>query len=82
MNNEEMAIERLVRIETRIARIQEHLGLPTRMDAEDLQRLENASEQPPNKRLARIETRIFKLMEAMNLNPRTGRKYETQNYNR
>lgn len=64
---------RLIRIETRIARIQQHMGLPTRMDAEDLERLEFAQDQPTGKRLARIETRVFKLMEAMNLNPRTGR---------
>lgn len=65
---------RLIRIETRVARIQQHLGIPTRMDAEDLERLEFATDQPTGKRLARIETRVFKLMEAMNLNPRTGKK--------
>lgn len=64
---------RLIRIETRVARIQQHLGIPTRMDAEDLERLEFAQDQPTGKRLARIETRVFKLMEAMNLNPRTGK---------
>ena len=74
--NEELAVERLIRIETRIARIQEHLGLPTRMDNESLYHVEHASAQPLNKRLARIETKVFKIMEAMNLNPRTGRKYE------
>ena len=78
MTNEEMSIERLVRIETRIARIQEHLGLPTRLDEDDAYRVEFASKQPHYKRLARIETKVFKIMEAMNLNPRTGRKYETQ----
>lgn len=67
-------LPRLIRIETRIARIQEHLGLPTRMDNEDLQHLEHASDQPMGKRLARIETKIFKLMEAMDLNPRTGKR--------
>lgn len=65
---------RLIRIETRVARIQHHLGIPTRMDNEDLERLEFAQSQPTGKRLARIETRVFKLMEAMNLNPRTGKK--------
>jgi len=65
---------RLIRIETRIARIQQHMGLPTRMDAEDLERLEFAQDQPTGKRLARIETKVFKLMEAMNLNPRTGKR--------
>lgn len=65
---------RLIRIETRVARIQQHLGIPTRMDNEDLERLEFAQDQPTGKRLARIETRVFKLMEAMNLNPRTGKK--------
>lgn len=64
---------RLIRIETRLARIQQYLGLPTRMDAEDLERLEFAQDQPTGKRLARIETKIFKLMEAMNINPRTGK---------
>ena len=78
MNNDELSIERLIRIETRIARIQEHLGLPTRMDTESIERLEHASEQPLNKRLARIETKVFKVMEALNINPRTGRKYEAQ----
>lgn len=67
-------INRLIRIETRIARIQQHMGLPTRMDAEDLERLEFAQDQPTGKRLARIETKVFKLMEAMNLNPRTGKR--------
>lgn len=65
---------RLIRIETRVARIQQHLGIPTRMDNEALDRLEFASDQPTGKRLARIETRVFKLMEAMNINPRTGKK--------
>lgn len=65
---------RLVRIETRVARIQQHLGIPTRMDQEDLKRLEYADDQPTSKRLARIETRVFKLMEALNLNPRTGKR--------
>ena len=67
-------LPRLIRIETRIARIQEHLGLPTRMDAEDIERLEFASDQPVGKRLARIETKVFKLMEAMNIDPRTGKR--------
>lgn len=69
-------IQRLIRIETRVARIQQHMGIPTRMDAEDLARLEFAQEQPTGKRLARIETRVFKLMEAMNLNPRTGKPHD------
>ena len=78
MTNEELSIERLIRIETRIARIQEHLGLPTRMDNEALAHVEHASIQPLNKRLARIETKVFKIMESMNLNPKTGRKYESR----
>lgn len=76
MHDPDEFTSRLIRIETRVARIQEHLGLPTRMDAEDLERLEFAQEQPTGKRLARIETRVFKLMESMNLNPRTGKKYD------
>lgn len=72
MTPEELA--RIVRIETRVACIQEHLGLPTRMDRDDLAHIEAATEQPLTQRLARIETRIFKLMEAMSLNPRTGKK--------
>lgn len=73
MNHDEFT-NRLIRIETRVARIQEHLGLPTRMDGEDLARLDKASDQPVGKRLARIETRVYKLMEAMNINPRTGKQ--------
>lgn len=73
-NDSDEYINRLIRIETRVARIQEHLGLPTRMDNEDLKKLEHASDQPDGKRLARIETRVFKLMEHLNINPRTGRK--------
>ena len=73
MTDNDVLTARLIRIETRIARIQQHLGLPTRMDAEDLERLEFATDQPTGKRLARIETRVFKLMESMNLNPRTGK---------
>ena len=72
--NPDQQTARLIRIETRLARIQEHLGLATRMDGEDLRRIEYASEQPTNKRLARIETRLYKLMEAMDINPRTGKK--------
>lgn len=75
---EDTYLARLIRIETRVARIQQHLGLPTRMDEEDLARLELASSVPTGKRLARIETRVFRLMEAMNINPRTGRTYETR----
>lgn len=74
MNRDETSLERLIRIETRIARIQEHLGIPTNMVGEDVKRMEFASEQPVNKRLVRIETRIFKLMEALDLNPRTGKR--------
>jgi hypothetical protein len=50
------------------------MGLPTRMDSEDLTKSPFAAPQPMDKRLARIETRIFKLMEAMSINPRTGKK--------
>ena len=50
------------------------MGLPTRMDNEDLTKSPFAVPQPMDKRLARIETRIFKLMEAMSINPRTGKK--------
>jgi hypothetical protein len=74
MDDTDEYLARLIRIETRVARIQQHLGIPTRMDNEDLERLELAKEQPTGKRLARIETRVFKLMEAMDLNPRTGKK--------
>lgn len=73
MTDNDEFLQRLIRIETRIARIQQHLGIPTRMDNEDLDRLEFADDQPTGKRLARIETKIFKLMEAMNINPRTGK---------
>lgn len=73
MTDNDEFLQRLIRIETRVARIQQHLGMPTRMDNEDLERLEFAQDQPTGKRLARIETKIFKLMEAMNINPRTGK---------
>ena len=73
MTDNDEFLQRLIRIETRIARIQQHLGIPTRMDNEDLDRLEFADDQPTGKRLARIETKVFKLMEAMNINPRTGK---------
>lgn len=73
MTDNDEFLQRLIRIETRVARIQQHLGIPTRMDNEDLERLEFAQDQPTGKRLARIETKIFKLMEAMNINPRTGK---------
>lgn len=76
MNRHSPEVERLIRIETRVARIQEHFGMPTNMSAEDIYRVEHASWQPTNKRLARIETRIFKLMEALNLNPRTGKVHD------
>lgn len=74
MTDYEQFLTRLIRIETRVARIQEHLGLPTRMDTEDTNRLDTSPDQPIGKRLARIETRIFKMMEAMNINPRTGKQ--------
>jgi hypothetical protein len=67
-------LTRIIRIETRIARIMDVMGLPTRMDTEDLTKSPFATPQPMDKRLARIETRIFKLMEAMSINPRTGKK--------
>lgn len=71
-------LPRLIRIETRVARIQQHLGLTTRMKDEDLQRLEFASPEPTGKRLARIETRIYHLMEALDINPRTGKRNDTK----
>lgn len=67
-------LARLIRIETRVARIQQHLGLPTRLSLDDAERLELSGDLPTGKRLARIETRVFKLMEAMNINPRTGKR--------
>lgn len=67
-------LPRLIRIETRLARIQESLGIPTRMDQEDLKRLEFSQDQPVSMRLMHIETRLCKLMEIMSLNPRTGAK--------
>jgi hypothetical protein len=72
--NQDQHLTRIIRIETRVARIMDAMGLPTRMDAEDLTRSPYAAPQPMDKRLARIETRIFKLMEAMSINPRTGKK--------
>ena len=71
--------ERLVRIETRLAAIQEHFGLPTKLDHRSQVFVDFASEQSTNQRLARIETRLYKLMQSLNLNPKTGEKYETQN---
>ena len=76
MTNDELSIERLIRIETRIARIQDHLGLPTRMDPKDVYDSKFASARPINRRLADIETGVYKLMESMNLNPKTGKKNE------
>lgn len=67
-------LTRIIRIETRVARIMDAMGLPTRMDTEDFTKSPFAAPHPMDKRLARIETRIFKLMEAMSLNPRTGKK--------
>ena len=67
-------LTRIIRIETRVARIMDAMGLPTRMDTEDLTKTPLAASQPMDKRLARIETRIFKPMEAMSINPRTGEK--------
>ncbi len=72
--HEDHYLTRLIRIETRVARIMEVFGLPTRMDWEDLTRSPLAVPQPMEKRLARIETRIVKLMQAMNINPKTGEK--------
>lgn len=63
---------RMVRIETRLARLQENMGLPTRMHPEDVAQSPYNDDAPTNVRLMRIETRIFRLLEAMNLNPRTG----------
>ena len=73
-DQEDHFLNRVIRIETRIARIQDALGLPTRMDTEDLSKSEFNTPKPLDKRLARIETRIYKLMQSMNINPRTGKK--------
>lgn len=72
--DQDVFLARLIRIETRLARIQQHMGLPTRMDSESTEKSEYAREQPIGRRLARIETRVFKLLEAMNINPKTGQQ--------
>lgn len=64
---------RLVRIETRLARLQEHLGLSTRLTPEDVQQSPMNDRESLNARLIRLETRVFRLLEAMDLNPRTGK---------
>lgn len=63
---------RLIRIETRIAKLQEHLGLPTRLSPEVVQASPFNDGSDPDFRLMRIETRIFQMLEALNINPRTG----------
>jgi hypothetical protein len=71
----EQYLNRLIRIETRLARLQTHFGMDTRIDSLDADRQQIAeTDQPPGQRLSRIETRLFRLMESMNLNPRTGKK--------
>jgi len=72
MNEIEPDMARLIRIETRLARIQTNMGLPTRINPEEVPMSEFAVPVPLNIRLARIETRIYRMLEAMNLNPRTG----------
>lgn len=74
MNNEAMSIERLIRIETRLAKLQEHFGLTTRITDNDV--VQYAMAKPVNTRLASIETRIVLMMEKLNLNPKTGRTNE------
>lgn len=76
MNNEAMSIERLIRIETRLAKLQEHFGLPTRVTDDDV--VQHAMAKPINTRLASIETRIVIMMEKLNLNPKTGKKNESR----
>jgi hypothetical protein len=63
---------RLVRIETRLARLQENAGLPTRMTPADVNESPYNDDATTEIRLMRIETRVYRLLEAMNLNPRTG----------
>ncbi len=62
-------ISRLIRIETRLARLEEHAGINThiRLDDRVLQRQSSVPIQIDTKRLARIETRICTLLEANNL---------------
>jgi hypothetical protein len=69
---DEINLDRLIRIETRLARIQENMGLPTRMRSEEVKQSEFAEDISVAARLSRIETRIYRMLEAMNLNPRTG----------
>lgn len=65
----DQAFNRLVRIETRLARIQEALNIETRMSPDAMMQSEFFDDQTPERRLARIETRLVKLMKAMNINP-------------
>ena len=71
--DKELDNSRLVRIETRLARLQENMGMPTRLTSEEITNSSFNDDDSLGSRLARIETRIFRLLEAMNLNPRTGR---------
>jgi hypothetical protein len=64
---------RLVRIETRLAKLQEHLGLSTRIPREVVMASPFNDESDPDFRLMRIETRIFQMLEALHINPRTGK---------
>jgi hypothetical protein len=64
---------RLVRIETRLAKLQEHMGMPTRIPPAVTLASPFNDGSDPDFRLMRIETRIYQLLEALNINPRTGK---------
>jgi hypothetical protein len=65
--------KRLVRIETRLAKLQEYLCIPTRITQQAVEASPFNDASNPAFRLMRIETRIYQLLDAFDIDPKTGR---------
>jgi hypothetical protein len=68
--------KRMVRIETRLAKLQEHLCMPTRITQQMVEASPLNDTSDLGFRLMRIETRVYQLLDAFDVDPKTGRLRE------
>jgi hypothetical protein len=71
-DNPGSVLNRMIRVETRLARLQKHMGMQTRITNRELEDSPYNDGADIDYRAKRIETRIYRMLESLRLNPRTG----------
>jgi hypothetical protein len=71
-DNPDSVLNRMIRVETRLARLQKHMGMRTRITDRELEGSPFNDHADLDYRAKRIETRIYRMLESLNLNPYTG----------